>query len=1094
MLKCLHYTGLWRTALFFLCLEVCFISARAGDASGYFQYWNFNATGDLITPTQGNGLLEFSLAGGSELISGTGQDFAGTNVRNGDAVGAHLRLNNPIGSTLTFRVPTTGYTGVIFKYETRRSGSGAGTQQVSYSLDGSTFIPWQTVVVQDAIPQLVTFDFSSIPHANDNPNFALRFTFEQGAGGAVGNNRFDNVTLEGEGDDDGGPGVVITTTFPVNDATRISQAPTFRWAGDEGPFQLQVSTDKDFTTVELENENLTEKEHTFPDKLAGSTTYYWRVGLKHEEEQFWSDVQRFTTESTSGASDPSISYFAFEAVNNIGKLDETIVCDIYGDSAIVGIIPFAATDLHLAPTFTTRATTGTAVNGVLQESQWTVNNYSTPLVYTLSADGQTRKKYTVTLVYTGLPVVYVNTVDQTPVISKDDYVSGQVKIYPTDGSNVFSASMQIKGRGNSTWGLPKKPYRIKLDTKASVLGFPADKDWVLLANYSDKTLIRNYLAFELGNDFGFEYTNRTQPVEVVLNGVYVGSYLLAEQVKVSKDRVNIKELDEDDDSDDKITGGYLLEVDARLDEEFWFRTSSGTPFTLKSPEDTTPEQLEYIKNYIQGVEDVLFSDLASDPDEGYAKYINPETFIQWYWVNEIFKNNDAIFFSSVFMYKDRDEKLSMGPLWDFDIAAGNVDYNDNDNPSGWWIRKSAWMTSLFKDPAFRQAAEAFWNSKREDMLTHLFSRIDERATYLHRSEEQNFKKWPILDTYVWPNAVVTGSYANEVSYLKKWLAARIHWIDAQINPVSTTPFRLLQLPDGSRRVVNGDVGNKITLQWESAGPGVSYRVEVSRTEAGFSKPVLLQYANLRGYGLSADLSSQQLVDLLDNLRIEDKDSVVLYWKVFAFSADDDSLSSDQTFHLKLVKNYTQTRLLVSPPAVKVTLPAKIVAANDLHALVEWDGEKSEEDAYILEVSLYENFSDIMHQMTNLNEASYLLDSLQQGTVYYVRVKVLGFFNESEWSQTVSFKTDLITAIEAGADHSFTIYPNPTFGQVIVEYEPMAKPEYLEVRDMIGRKVLSSFLTTGNRVVVDLSALPKGVYVFVLKQGTRVMAGRKVVVY
>ena len=163
------------------------------------HYWNFNDSGSLLTASYTVGGATWIITNGpsTEVLSGTGQDFFGENARFGDSVGSHLRVNNPIGATMIVRLPTTNYEDILVKYETRRSGSGAGTQYVDYSIDGTNYTAFATISPVDGTPALETFDFSAVSGVSDNPNFALRVTFAQGSGGTVGNNRFDNFTLDG---------------------------------------------------------------------------------------------------------------------------------------------------------------------------------------------------------------------------------------------------------------------------------------------------------------------------------------------------------------------------------------------------------------------------------------------------------------------------------------------------------------------------------------------------------------------------------------------------------------------------------------------------------------------------------------------------------------------------------------------------------------------------------------------------------------------------------------------------------------------------------------------------------------------------------
>jgi spore coat protein CotH len=422
------------------------------------------------------------------------------------------------------------------------------------------------------------------------------------------------------------------------------------------------------------------------------------------------------------------------------------------------------------------------VDGVAQVSGQTANNFNQPVKYVVEGEAGTQKEFTVEVhFFTGLPILYLATEQGAGITSKDDYLRGTMKLEAGSYAE-YNGAIEIRGRGNTTWDMPKKPYRIKLREKASLLGMPADRDWVLLANYADKTLMRNAVAFELSRRFDLPFTPRHQFVEVFLNGAYQGNYLLTEQIEVEKHRVNITELKASDISDQVISGGYLLEIDVRLDEDVWFHTSKGIPVTVKSPEDITPEQIGYIKQFLEATEAALFSSSFTDPETGYNRYIDTENFINWYLVNELLKNNDAVFHSSVYLYKDRNKQLSLGPVWDFDIALGNINYNGNGDPLGWWIKSNnLWMKQLFEDPDFRKKVKARWQVLMQTQLPTLYAFINSTARQLKYSQKENFDKWDILDHYTWPNMVVMGDYENEVQYLKDWLSKRINWMDAEIN-------------------------------------------------------------------------------------------------------------------------------------------------------------------------------------------------------------------------------------------------------------------------------------------------------------------------
>jgi len=383
-----------------------------------------------------------------------------------------------------------------------------------------------------------------------------------------------------------------------------------------------------------------------------------------------------------------------------------------------------------------------------------------------------------------LPVLRITTDNGAPIVSKEVYLTGQMSLVSNvAGAAAVNGGLQIRGRGNSTWDIhPKKPYRLKLTDKQSLLGMPSSKDWVLLANYSDKTLLRNAAAFDLGTRMGFPWTPHSAFVEVYLNDRYDGVYQLMENIKVTKDRVNMDELAAADVGADKITGGYLLEVDFREDGHTMHSSIDDLPIVFQSPEEPVPAQEDYIESYINEFETVLHSSGFADPATGYAAYIDVDSFVRWYLVNEVFRNVDANMRSSCWMYKPRGGKLFMGPLWDFDLAAGNANYADAFKTEGWHIRSAPWFSRLFEDPAFAARVKLEWNEIKADELPAMFAGVTAGSASLQQPQLNNFQRWPILETYVWPNYTIPGSYAGEIGQLNTWLTARIAWMDRQMNP------------------------------------------------------------------------------------------------------------------------------------------------------------------------------------------------------------------------------------------------------------------------------------------------------------------------
>jgi len=379
-----------------------------------------------------------------------------------------------------------------------------------------------------------------------------------------------------------------------------------------------------------------------------------------------------------------------------------------------------------------------------------------------------------------LPAISIVTDGGAAIVDKETYIPGTLAITNPDGTSAFAGRTSIRGRGHSTWDMPKKPYRIKLDEKAPLLGLPSDKNWVLLANYSDKTLLRNRSAFELGKRLDMAWTPRDVPVEVTLNGEYLGAYDLVESIRVDKNRVAIA------DTDDTVapgSTGFILEINGRLDDDNCWITTHQVTLCIDTPSPASPAQVAYIKQYVQTAEDVLYSNSATDPVNGYEKYFDVASLINWYLVNEIFKNQDAQAYSSIYLYKDVGGKLKYGPLWDFDIAAGNVNYSGAQYSLGWWIADNIWISRMKSiDPTFEPRIRARWDGQKAQQIDTLNAYIDDSAAALQESgaEQRNFTRWPILDVQVWPNPVATGSYQGETDYMKNWLMQRIAWLNENL--------------------------------------------------------------------------------------------------------------------------------------------------------------------------------------------------------------------------------------------------------------------------------------------------------------------------
>lgn len=783
-----------------------------------------------------------------------------------------------------------------------------------------------------------------------------------------------------------------------------------------------------------------------------------------------------TTAVASPPASPSITQFKFEVQYNTGKISDNIIADIYGDTVIVGIIPYQLVDFNLKATFTASAGT-VMVNGVDQQSTVTANNFSTPVTYVVSSVDGTRT-YKVRLVYTGLPLVYIYTDGAAPILTREDYVSGNIKIYPNQGTAApFTGVLQIRGRGNTTWTFPKKPYRIKLGAAASILGMPSDKDWVLLANYADKTLMRNSLAFDLGSQMNLAYTPRMTHVDVVLNGVYQGNYQLGEHIKVDKDRVNIEELDAEDTDPEKITGGYFLELDDYRDGLF-FELKSGLPIVIKDPEDLPQVQQDYIKNYMQTTEDVIFSENFDDPEIGYAKYINTETFIDWYWLMEVVKNIDAKDVSSIFYYKERGEKLNMGPLWDLDVAAGNASVNSGDDPTSFYVRESKWFKRLFEDPAFKSAADARWFTFKDELLAKLPDMINQYAGKLAVSQKYNYYEWNTLSQPIWPNAQALGSYAAEVNYLQEWLSTRISWLDAHVSPVGMTSFNLTAPVNNTRVVVAPHIEGNVTFAWEPAATGSSYRVLIDTVDGNLIDPIFTYPSDSTSVDTTAVIPIVDLYELFNN--VGGQDSITLKWTVRAWFGIDDKTAQD-TFLITLVNGVLEVPILDSPDVNEMV--------ETMNPTMKWFSAYRAE-GYDVQLSLTGNFANLIVDERVVSDTTHLITAtLDEETIYYWRTRSVNGDLQSEWSEIRSFKTPIITGI-GDEVVGVSLFPNPTSSDLFIEVTSSAPIEHAELVDALGRTAARSALSPGV-TKIDVSSLTRGVYIVVLRGQARKPVTRRV---
>lgn len=487
--------------------------------------------------------------------------------------------------------------------------------------------------------------------------------------------------------------------------------------------------------------------------------------------------------------DEGIYAFYIEPLYN-DRFGEVVEAVIQGNT-IEAVLPEGMESGALVATFCFRGQS-VEVDGVAQQSRVTVNSFDEPVAYALTKSDGTVETYQVRVHSVRLPQIYITTAGGAEILDKENYVDCTVRIEDpsklyTDGE-VVEAAAGIRGRGNSTWDMPKKPYKFKLEEKERLLGMSKDKEWALLANYADKSMMRNLVAFKISEIVGMRWTPKSVSVELYLNGKYQGLYALTEHVKVSDERLDI------DLADGTVEGDYLMELDFHYDEGPRFMTDlKQLPMMFKDPDELTDEQFNFVKDFFNKAESVLYSGEFTDPENGYRKYIDINSFVDYFIVQELSKNCDGNMRGSCYMALMNNSILEQPLVWDFDIAFGNAKHivteqgASSDGPLGWYIKTcSPWFDQLFKDPVFVEALKQKWNAVKPqlDMLPayvqNLYDRLRYAAARNYAPVDEGGAGWNVHEV-MWPNYVDRGVYEDEVDFLIDFIETRLDWLDTNIN-------------------------------------------------------------------------------------------------------------------------------------------------------------------------------------------------------------------------------------------------------------------------------------------------------------------------
>ncbi|NHF58150.1 hypothetical protein FK220_002275 [Flavobacteriaceae bacterium TP-CH-4] len=415
-----------------------------------------------------------------------------------------------------------------------------------------------------------------------------------------------------------------------------------------------------------------------------------------------------------------------------------------------------------------------------------------------------------------LPLMVISTPNNT--IVDEPKVNGEMTVIKR-GELLFEGNIGIEIRGASSQFFDKKSYGLETrdasnqDLDVSLLGFPEEEDWVLHGPYSDKSLVRNHLIYGLARDMG-RYASRSELVELNLNGTYRGVYAFMEKLKRDKNRIAVSKLTSDEVSGEDLTGGYVLKIDklSRSDNGQSYTSANSFESRIVPPsagmgqainfvyeypeaEDIVPEQQQYIIDYVSQFEAALASDTFTDPQTGYANYIDVDSFIDFFILTELSNNVDG-YRLSTYIQKDKNEKLAMGPIWDFNLAFGNADYCSGGETNVWAYKFNErcpldiwlvpfWWERLLQDPAFTERLKQRWATLRGSTLSNgtILGKVDGYIGLMQEAGaiDKNFGTWDVLGIYVWPNNFVGQTYNDEIVYLKDWITNRLEWLDGAMN-------------------------------------------------------------------------------------------------------------------------------------------------------------------------------------------------------------------------------------------------------------------------------------------------------------------------
>ena len=367
--------------------------------------------------------------------------------------------------------------------------------------------------------------------------------------------------------------------------------------------------------------------------------------------------------------------------------------------------------------------------------------------------------------YAGIPRLVIETENFSQIRNKTSKIPSQLQIWEEKQPSSEVIELSVNGRGNSSFTMAKHGIRLRLVQKQALFGMPKDKDWVLVANQRDKSLLRNFITYQLAQILQDNYSPRCHFVEVFLNRQYMGVYLLVEYPKISKYRINIAEND----------SSFFFEKTKECDpDDVFFKSRLGHTFVIRQPKNASPKSIALLKAHIDKFEQKLEMN-----DINLGEWVNVNDFIRYYWIQEFSKNMDGAFGRSIFITWQPGNLIEMGPVWDFDLAYG-IGNTKIMSSSDWYVRYQGWYKYLFQNEYIKELARQYWKEHRQQFMA-LADSIESASKILTSAARNNFKRWPVLerDDY-WPFVDSYKNYEEAVNTLKEWTQKRVRWIDEHL--------------------------------------------------------------------------------------------------------------------------------------------------------------------------------------------------------------------------------------------------------------------------------------------------------------------------